>query len=79
MKKLLIAVLIVACSGCVIDANVRMQLGKTHAPSADLVTVERLVCRGDITGAEGVLTARGYDAASMIEAIERAKIKCEEK
>jgi len=78
MKRFVVSALILACSGCAIHAVVDAQLGHTRAPSADLKTVERLVCKGDIVGAEGLLNARGYDVASMIEAIERAKIKCEE-
>lgn len=77
MKKTIAIALMALLVGCATSANVSMRIGKAPAPTADLTAVQRLVCRGDVVGAEGLLTARGYDFAATIEAIERAKLKCE--
>ena len=79
MNKIAIAILLTATLGCALSATVDARLGKAPAPSADLEAVEQLVCRGDVVEAERLLTARGFDLAASIEAIERAKLKCEKK
>jgi hypothetical protein len=42
----------------------------------DMEVINEMVCRGDVSAAQNLLAARGYDFAASVETVERARIGC---
>lgn len=77
MNRLLALVLAVSVAGCTASAQANITIGHPGTPKVDNRVVERLVCEDNVAAAQALLEKKGFDDATVIERIENARIKCE--